>query len=139
MTQSLKFDLVTPEKLLSSDEVEMVVVPGAEGDMGVLAGHAPVISNLRPGVIRSYQGNEIVARYLVAGGVAEITNERCTVLATEAYDFANHTREAMEKRLEATKKLHQQAKTEKEKEAAQGEVDIAQSVIDAFIAEADNK
>ena len=55
MPDPFTFDLVSPEKLLLSEEVEMVVVPGAEGDFGVLIGHAPLISSLRPGVIATYR------------------------------------------------------------------------------------
>ena len=62
----------------------MVVVPGAEGDFGVLIGHAPLISALRPGVIDTYTGTKVKKRIFVAGGFAEVTGERCTVLAEEA-------------------------------------------------------
>ena len=84
MPDPFTFDLVSPEKLLLSDEVEMVVVPGAEGDFGVLIGHAPLISALRPGVIDTYTGTKVKKRIFVAGGFAEVTGERCTVLAEEA-------------------------------------------------------
>jgi len=84
MPDPFTFDLVSPEKLLLSEEVEMVVVPGAEGDFGVLIGHAPLISALRPGVIDTYTGTKVKKRIFVAGGFAEVTGERCTVLAEEA-------------------------------------------------------
>lgn len=84
MPDPFTFDLVSPEKLLLSEEVEMVVVPGAEGDFGVLIGHAPLISALRPGVIATYTGTKVKKRIFVAGGFAEVTGERCTVLAEEA-------------------------------------------------------
>jgi F-type H+-transporting ATPase subunit epsilon len=84
MPDAFTFDLVSPEKLLLSEEVEMVVVPGAEGDFGVLIGHAPLISALRPGVIDTYTGTKVKKRIFVAGGFAEVTGERCTVLAEEA-------------------------------------------------------
>ena len=62
----------------------MVVVPGTEGNFGVLPGHAPLISTIRPGTIDIYEGNAITERIFVAGGFAEVTPERCTVLADEA-------------------------------------------------------
>ena len=62
----------------------MVVVPGSEGDFGVLHGHAPLISTVRPGVLEVFQGNKVEQRFLVVGGFAEVTPERCTVLADEA-------------------------------------------------------
>lgn len=84
MPDPFTFDLVSPEKLLLSEDVEMVVVPGSEGDFGVLIGHAPLISALRPGVIDTYTGTKVEKRIFVAGGFAEVTGERCTVLAEEA-------------------------------------------------------
>src|SRR5579862_2639537 len=64
----------------------MVVVPGTEGNFGVLPGHAPLISTIRPGTIDIYQGRTVVIeRIFVVGGIAEVTPERCTVLADEAF------------------------------------------------------
>lgn len=80
----VEFELVSPERLLLSEQVDMVVVPGAEGDFGVLPRHSPLISTLRPGVIRVFEGREVKQRIFVAGGFAEVTPERCTVLAEEA-------------------------------------------------------
>jgi F-type H+-transporting ATPase subunit epsilon len=80
----VQFELVTPERLLVSGEADMVVIPGSEGNFGVLPGHAPLISTIRPGMIDVYAGREIVQRIFVASGIAEVTPERCTVLADEA-------------------------------------------------------
>ena len=80
----VQFELVTPEKLLVSRDVDMVVVPGTEGNFGVLPGHSPLISMIRPGTIDIYKGNTIPQRIFVASGLAEVTPERCTVLADEA-------------------------------------------------------
>lgn len=84
MADRVQFELVTPERLLVSREVEMVVVPGTEGNFGVLPGHAPFISTIRPGTIDIYEGRNITERIFVVGGIAEVTPERCTVLADEA-------------------------------------------------------
>ena len=80
----VQFELVTPERLLVSEEVDMVVVPGTEGNFGVLPGHAPLISTIRPGTVDIYQGGAITERIFVVGGIAEVTPQRCTVLADEA-------------------------------------------------------
>src|SRR5436190_21765849 len=82
----VQFELVTPERLIVSTEVDMVVVPGSEGNFGVLPGHAPLISTIRPGTVDLYdQGRTtITERIFVVGGIAEVTPERCTVLADEA-------------------------------------------------------
>src|SRR3954447_11123673 len=80
----IQFELVTPEQLLVSRDVDMVVVPGTEGNFGVLPGHSPLISTIRPGTIDIYEGNAITERIFVASGLAEVTPEGCTVLADEA-------------------------------------------------------
>jgi F-type H+-transporting ATPase subunit epsilon len=84
MPDRVQFELVTPERLLISTTVEMVVVPGSEGNFGVLPGHAPFISTLRPGTVDVYEGRTVTQRIFVLGGIAEVTPERCTVLADEA-------------------------------------------------------
>jgi F-type H+-transporting ATPase subunit epsilon len=84
MPDRVQFELVSPERLILSTEVEMVVVPGTEGNFGVLPGHAPLISTIRPGTIDIYEGGAVTERIFVVGGIAEVTPERCTVLADEA-------------------------------------------------------
>ncbi|HEY0522756.1 MAG TPA: F0F1 ATP synthase subunit epsilon [Stellaceae bacterium] len=84
MAEKVQFELVSPERLVLSEAVDMVVVPGGEGYFGVLANHAPLISTVKAGVIDVYQGREVTQRIFVAGGFAEVTPERCTVLADEA-------------------------------------------------------
>src|ERR1700704_1840705 len=84
MPDLVQFELVSPERLIVSAEVEMVVVPGTEGNFGVLPGHAPLISTIRPGTIDIYEGGAITERIFIVGGIAEVTPERCTVLADEA-------------------------------------------------------
>jgi|SRR6516162_1983012 len=84
MPERVQFELVTPERLLLSEMVEMVVVPGTEGNFGVLPGHAPLISSIRPGTLDVYQGQAITRRIFVVSGIAEVTPELCTVLADEA-------------------------------------------------------
>ena len=86
MAEKLQFELVSPEKLLLSEAVDMVVVPGGEGNFGVLPGHSLLIATVRPGVIDVYadEQTEISERIFVSGGFAEVTPERCTVLADEA-------------------------------------------------------
>ena len=81
MADKLQFDLVSPERLLFSGEVDMVVVPGAEGDMGIMAGHAPVMSTLRPGIVNVAAAGKPQERIFVRGGFAEVTPAGLTVLA----------------------------------------------------------
>lgn len=97
---AVQFELVSPEKLLLSEEVEMVVVPGSEGDFGVLPGHTHVISSVRPGIIHIFEGGAVKSRIFVAGGFAEVTGERCTVLAEEAVPLDEIDRDQVEKDLQ---------------------------------------
>ena len=82
-TGKIAFDLVSPEKLLLSVQADMVTVPGTEGYMGVVAGHAPLVSTLRAGMIDvNVDGKD--DRYFIRGGFAEINGSKITVLADEA-------------------------------------------------------
>ncbi len=101
MADRLQFELVSPERLLISREVGMVVVPGAEGDFGVLPDHAPLISTVRPGVIDVYDdGAANSDRIFVSGGFAEVTGERCTVLAEQATPVGEIDRAGTQAQLE---------------------------------------
>ena len=95
----VNLEIVSPEKLLLSRDVDMVVIPAAEGDMGVLEGHAPMMVMLRGGVVSLYEGDRVVESLYVAGGFAEVTPERCTVLANEVMPTGELTREEGERRL----------------------------------------
>lgn len=101
MAEKVQFELVSPEKLLLSVAVEMVVVPGVEGYFGVLPGHALFISAVRPGVIDVYDAGQVTERIFVTGGFAEVTPERCTVLADEAVPVASIDRGAAESALKS--------------------------------------
>jgi F-type H+-transporting ATPase subunit epsilon len=87
----LFFELVTPERLLRSGEVHMVVVPGTEGDFGVLAGHAPVMSSIRPGEIAIYASpGAVPERIRIEGGFAEVNERGLTILAEKADAITAH-------------------------------------------------
>ena len=96
MPDRVEFELVTPERLLLSEMVEMVVVPGTEGNFGVLPGHGPLISTIRPGMIEIYQGQTVTRRIFIVSGIAEVTPERCTVLADEAVSLDTLDRGSIE-------------------------------------------
>ncbi|MCC5995067.1 MAG: F0F1 ATP synthase subunit epsilon [Oceanicaulis sp.] len=83
MAEKLSFDLVSPEKRVFAGEVDMVVVPGEDGDFGVLAGHAPFMSTIRSGAIAVHSGGS-VTRTFIHGGFAEVTPDGLTILAEEA-------------------------------------------------------
>ncbi len=98
----LNFELVSPEKILVSREVAMVTVPGSEGDFGVLPGHAPLMAQVRSGLVDVLVAEgEAVQRIFIAGGFAEVTFDRCTVLCEEAVPFENLDRALLEAELKA--------------------------------------
>lgn len=85
MASTFKFELVSPERVLMSADVDQVVVPGTEGDFTVLVGHAPVVAAIRPGVIKVTQGTN-AKQIFVRGGFAEVEPDRLTILATRALE-----------------------------------------------------
>lgn len=101
MADTFQLELVSPERLLLSRQVEMAVIPSAEGEMGVLPGHAPMIVALRGGVISVRENGAESERLFVAGGFAEVLPDRCTVLADEATPVAEVSRAEAERRLAA--------------------------------------
>ena len=101
MADTFQLELVSPERLLLSRQVEMAVIPSAEGEMGVLPGHAPMVVALRGGVISVRENGAESERLFVAGGFAEVLPDRCTVLADEATPVANVSRAEAERRLAA--------------------------------------
>jgi F-type H+-transporting ATPase subunit epsilon len=111
----VNLEIVSPEKLLLSRDVDMVVIPAFEGDMGVLEGHAPMMVMLRGGVVSLYEGERVTDSFFVDGGFAEVTGERCTVLAGEALLISELERTEAEKRIA-------------DAEAAIAQVDIADAV-----------
>ena len=103
MADTTLFELVSPEKLVMSKEVSMVVVPGAEGLFGVLPRHTSMLSTLAPGVINVYDGDSVTDSLFVVNGFAEVTEERCTVLAEEVIPVEDIDTEKYEKQIEALK------------------------------------
>lgn len=99
MADTFQLELVSPERLLLSRQVEMATIPAIEGEMGVLPGHSPMIVALRGGVIRVRENGAETERLFVAGGFAEVSPDRCTVLADEATPVANLSRAEAERRL----------------------------------------
>ena len=125
------FELVSPERLLLSEEVDMVVVPGEEGDFGVLVRHAPLISTLRPGVIKVHDGGSVTEQIFVAGGFAEVTPQRCTVLAEEAMPVGEIDRAKVEQRLSDARDDLLDAKDAVEKAVAERQIKVAEEMLKA--------
>jgi F-type H+-transporting ATPase subunit epsilon len=115
MAEKIHFDLVSPERMLLSEDVDMVTLPGTEGYFGVLAGHAPVISSLRPGVIEVTGGTTPNLRLFVRGGFAEVDAKKVIVLAEEAIPMTDFDIAALDQRLADTEEDLAIAKTDAER------------------------
>ncbi len=95
MADTMQFDLVSPEKRLASAQVTEVQIPGAEGDLTAMANHAPLITTLRPGVLKA-TGPEGIMEYVVTGGFAEISATGTSVLAERAYPVSEMTQDVLD-------------------------------------------
>ena len=132
MADQINFELVSPEKLLLSEPVEMVVVPGVEGDFGVLPGHAPFVSNVRPGVIAVFAESKVVQRIFVAGGFAEVTAERCTVLAEQAQPVTDIDRATAEADIRDAREDLTEAKDDAERGRLESRIAVAEAKLAAL-------
>jgi F-type H+-transporting ATPase subunit epsilon len=123
MAEKIHFDLVSPERLLLSEDVDMVTLPGTEGYLGVLAGHAPVLTSLRPGVIEVKGGETPDLRLFVRGGFAEIDAKKVVVLAEEAIPMADFDVAALDQRIRDTEEDMVAAKTDAERACVAEQLD----------------
>jgi len=123
MADGLKFELVSPERLLLSEQVTSVTVPGGEGDFTALAGHAPVLSTIRPGVITVRAEDGAQRRYFVRGGFAEITGEGLTVLAEETTPLEDLSAERLAQEIKNAEDDVADAKDDAVRQRAQEKLD----------------
>lgn len=131
MAQPINFDLVSPERLLLSTQAEMVTVPGADGYMGVMAGHMPLISTLRAGMIDVLKNGED-ARFFIRGGFVEVTADRITVLADEAVPFSELALETLDQRIRDAEEELAAARDERTRHRAAEVLDDLRLVRAAF-------
>ena len=98
---TISFDLVSPESLIFNNDVGMIIIPGKDGDLGVLPGHSKVISSLRPGRVMVYgEGKSLVKSFFVSGGFAEINPEKCIVLAESVNVMSELDKSLVEKEIQ---------------------------------------
>ena len=98
---TISFDLVSPENLIFNDEVGMIIVPGKDGDFGVLPGHSKVMSSLRPGRVMVYgEDKNLLKSFFVSGGFAEVNPEKCIVLAESVDEINTIEKAAIEKEIQ---------------------------------------
>jgi len=132
MADMVEFELVSPERLVKSLPVEMVVVPCSEGDIGVLAGHTPLIGTVRPGVVDIHADNKVSESIFVSGGFVEVTAERCTLLAEEAVSVGDLNAADAQSRLEAATTALEKATTDSEKHNLVAEIKVAEGMLEAL-------
>ena len=98
---TISFDLVSPENLIFNDEVGMIIIPGKDGDLGVLPGHSKVMSSLRPGRVMVYgEDKNLLKSFFVSAGFAEINPEKCIVLAESVDEINNLDKNKIEKEIQ---------------------------------------
>ena len=131
MAETTEFELVTPERLVLSERAEMVVVPGSEGLFAAMPRHAPFLPTLKPGVLEVYEGGKVKRRIFVAGGFAEVTPERLTVLAEEAVPVAEIDRAQVEARLKDLKDDLTAAKSDAERDGIKVAIEVAEAKLKA--------
>jgi F-type H+-transporting ATPase subunit epsilon len=132
MADKVEFELVSPEKLLMSQPVDMVVVPGGEDNFGVLAGHAPMIATVRPGTIDVYEGDRVTDRIFIAGGFAEVTETRCTVLAEQAINVSELDRGEVEQEIKDLGEDIEDAKSDVERATLEARLVVARAKLEAL-------
>ena len=100
MKNTISFDLVSPQRLLFNDEVGMIIVPGREGDIGVLPRHSKLLSSIRPGRVMVYgEGKQLLKSFFVSGGFVEINPEKCILLAEEVFEMSKLDKSAIEQQI----------------------------------------
>ena len=134
-TDKVAFELVSPERLLVAEDVEMVVVPGEEGDFGVLPGHALFMSSVRSGVVEIHESGAVASRIFVAGGFAEVTPERCTVLAEEAIALADIDKADADARLKEAEQALGDARDDDDRAKGEAARDVALALVEALEAQ----
>ena len=123
MADSFNFELVSPERLLVSATVTEVVIPGADGEMTVMAHHAPTMSTIKPGVVTVVTSEGQTDRYVVFGGFADIMPEGCTLLAESAVAVGDIDKADLAKRLQDAREDYADASTDGAKQKAQEYLD----------------
>tara|TARA_B100001013_G_scaffold26663_1_gene14671 strand:- start:201 stop:602 length:402 start_codon:yes stop_codon:yes gene_type:complete len=114
MEKTFLFELITPNKNLISGEFDMVVVPGEEGDFGVLPHHSNLISQIRPGVLNTYKNDKIDKSFFLYSGFAEVSNNKLIVLSETAFDINEFKLNTFKDIISKYEKLKNQTKTESE-------------------------
>ena len=126
---TISFDLVSPEHLIFNEEVGMIIVPGKDGDFGVLPGHSKLMSSLRPGRIMVYsEDKNLLKSFFVSGGFAEVNPEKCIILAESVDDMSVLDKSIIQKSIEDLEKLDD-SKSKEQLLIANAKLDAVNSII----------
>ena len=131
MAGKITFDLVSPERLLLSQPVDMVTIPGSEGYMGVMAGHMPLVSTLRAGMI-AMLNDGVETRFFIMGGFAEINASQVIVLAEDALPMTEMDLAVLDQRIKDAQEDEIAAQSDTERQKAAQKVDDLKLVRAAF-------
>ena len=100
MSSTISFDLVSPEQLVFNDKVSMIIIPGKEGDIGILPGHSKLLSSLRAGRVMVYgEGKKLLKSFFVSGGFVEVNPEKCILLAEEVFEMNSLDKNTIEQQI----------------------------------------
>ena len=114
MEKTFFFELITPSKNLIADDFDMVVVPGEEGDFGVLPNHSNLISQIRPGILNTYKNNKVDQSFFLYSGFAEVSNNKLVILSETAFDVNEFKLNIYKDNISKYEKLKNQTKIESE-------------------------
>ena len=130
MEKTFLFELITPSKNLISGESEMVVVPGEEGDFGVLPNHSNLISQIRPGILKIFKNNKIDKSFFLYSGFAEVSDNKLIVLSETAFDVNEFKVNKFKEQISKYEKLRNQTKNENEILFIEKKIEEANKVIE---------
>ena len=114
MEKTFFFELITPNKTLINKETEMVVVPGEEGDFGILPNHSNLISQIRPGILNIYKTNKVEESFFLYSGFAEFSNNKLIILSENVFDINEFKLNSFKEQISKYEKLRNQTKNESE-------------------------
>ncbi len=131
MADTIAFELVSPDRLLISEDVEMVVIPGTEGDFGVLVEHQPMIASVRPGILEVHNEGAEPRRIFVTGGFAEVTGQRCAVMTEEAIPLDEVDRAGIEQRIKDGEEDLESSKTDHDRHLIEIRLETLRNLLEA--------
>ena len=100
---SLSLEIISPEQTVFNDEIELCILPGIEGDFGILKNHMPFLTTLRIGIAYIYKNKNIIETFLVNGGIVEVSNNKCTLLSEDIVKTSDYKDQKTDDKIEIEK------------------------------------